>query len=53
MFVCYIYVSCDRIVSSSAFVVSSDRIVDIEHKTFVSCVEVLFRHEMPLKLACV
>lgn len=32
MFVCYIYVSCDGIVSSSGFVVLSDRIVDIEHK---------------------
>jgi len=32
VFVCYIYVSCEGIVSSSGFVVLSDRIVDIEHK---------------------
>jgi len=32
VFVCYFYVSCDGIVSSSGFLVLSDRVVDIEHK---------------------
>jgi hypothetical protein len=36
VFVCYIYVSCAGIVSSSGFVVLSDRIVDIEHKESLS-----------------